>query len=280
MARILVTGATGFVGSAAAQVLKTRGYDLRCVVRTGTVGRLVGLGIGDQVVETPDLFAETADWWSEVAAETDMVLHAAWYVEPGKYLTSGKNVDCLAGTLRIAQGGARAGVGRFVGVGTCFEYDLSPGYLTHTTPLNPTTPYAAAKAAAYLTLREWLPRQGVSFLWARLFYLYGPGEDERRLVSYLHRQLAFGKPVELTRGEQVRDFMDVREAARVLIDELQGPRIGAVNISSGQGITVRALAESIADIYGREDLLHFGVRPDNLTDPPLVVGLRDSGAET
>ena len=279
MARILLTGATGFVGRAAAQVLKARGNDLRCVVRTGTVGRLVGLGISDEVVETPDLFAETSEWWSEVAAETDIVLHAAWYAEPGKYLTSRKNVDCLAGTLRIAQGVARAGVGRFVGVGTCFEYDLSPDYLTHMTPLDPTTPYAAAKAAAYLTLREWLPRQGVSFLWARLFYLYGPGEDERRLVSYLHRQLALGKPVELTRGEQVRDFMDVREAARLLVDELESTRIGAVNISSGQGITVRALAESIADIYDRRDLLHFGARPENLTDPPLVVGLRDSGAE-
>jgi dTDP-6-deoxy-L-talose 4-dehydrogenase (NAD+) len=279
MARILLTGATGFVGSAAVQVLKARGNDLRCVVRTGTVERLAGLGLGDEVVETPDLFAETVDWWSEVAVETDMVLHAAWYAEPGKYLTSGKNIDCLAGTLRMAQGVARAGVGRFVGVGTCFEYDLSPGYLTHTTPLEPTTPYAAAKAAAYLTLREWLPRQGVSFLWARLFYLYGTGEDERRLVSYLHRQLAVGEPAELTRGEQVRDFMDVRDAARVLVDELQGARIGAVNISSGQGITVRALAESIADIYGRRDLLHFGARPENLTDPPLVVGVRDSGTE-
>ena len=279
MARILLTGATGFVGSAAARILKARGDALRCVIRTGSVERLVGLGMGDEVVETQDLFAETADWWSEVAAETDMVLHVAWYAEPGKYLTSGKNVDCLAGTLRMAQGVARAGVGRFVGVGTCFEYDLSPGYLTHMTPLDPTTPYAAAKAAAYLSLREWLPRQGVSFLWARLFYLYGPGEDERRLVSYLHRQLAVGKPVELTRGEQVRDFMDVREAARVLVDELQGARIGAVNISSGQGITVRALAESIADMYGRRDLLHFGTRPENLTDPPLVVGLHDSGAK-
>jgi dTDP-6-deoxy-L-talose 4-dehydrogenase (NAD+) len=91
--------------------------------------------------------------------------------------------------------------------------------------------------------------------------------------------LALGKPVELTRGEQVRDLMDVREAARLLVDELESTRIGAVNISSGQGITVRALAESIADIYDRRDLLHFGARPENLTDPPLVVGLRDSGAE-
>ena len=192
-------------------------------------------------------------------------------------LTSEKNLDCLAGTLALARGAARAGVGRFVGAGTCFEYDLSGGDLAVDTPLDPLTPYAAAKASAFLTLGKWLPAQGVRFLWARLFYLYGEGEDARRLVPYLHQQLAAGEVAELTSGTQVRDFIEVKDAAQLIVSDAFSTREGATNIASGTGITVRELAERIADGYGRRGLLKFGARAENLTDPPRVVGLRDAG---
>ena len=106
-----------------------------------------------------------------------------------------------------------------------------------------------------------------------MFYLYGEGEDERRLAPYLRAKLAAGEPAELSSGQQIRDFLDVREAgehiAALALSEQQGP----VNICSGQPITVRELAERIADETGRRDLLHFGARPDNPFDPPCVLGL-------
>lgn len=269
--RVLLTGATGFVGRALARELAGRQTDLTCVIRSGSAHRLP---VPARTVETPDLFAQDADWWADTCAGADLVLHAAWYAEPGKYLTSPRNLDCLAGTLALAQGAARAEVRRLVGIGTCFEYDLSLGHLPVNTPLDPQTPYAAAKTATFLTLSRWLPQEGVSFLWARLFFLYGEGEDPRRLVPYLHRQLQAGQQAELTEGTQIRDYMEVREAARMIADDALGGVEGATNIASGKGRTVRALAEEIADIYGRRDLLEFGARPQNLTDPPVVVGLR------
>ena len=272
MSRVLLTGATGFVGRAVLADLMAAGHSVKCVIRRGSAERLP---VGAEAVESDDIFAESPDWWAEVCAGTEMILHLAWYAQPGKYLTSEKNLDCLSGTLALARGAARAGVGRFVGAGTCFEYDLSGGHLATDTPLAPLTPYAAAKAAAYQVLNQWLPQAGVSFLWARLFYLYGEGEDPRRLVPYLHQQLAKGEAADLTSGAQVRDFMEVRDAARLLVADALSDRTGASNISSGEGITVRALAEGIADAYGRRDLLNFGARPDNLTDPPVVIGLRD-----
>jgi dTDP-6-deoxy-L-talose 4-dehydrogenase (NAD+) len=190
------------------------------------------------------------------------------------YLQSVKNIDCLTGTLHFAKAAAQAGVRRFVGIGTCFEYDFTEGMLSIQTPLRPSTPYAAAKAAAFMALSQYLPQQGVEFTWCRLFYLYGEGEDERRLVPYLRAKLSAGESADLSSGTQIRDYLDVREAGQMIVEHALGSGQGPVNICSGTPVTVRELAERIADEYGRRDLLRFGARPDNLVDPPCVVGVR------
>lgn len=272
MSRILITGATGFVGLPVAQQLATLGHDITCVIRAGSEARLEGLQA--QIVTCDDLFAQSADWWADQMADIDTVVHLAWYAEPGKYLTSVRNLDCLTGTLAMAKGAAKAGVRRFVGAGTCFEYDLSVGYLSVDTPLAPETPYAAAKVAAFTMLTAWCATAGIEFLWARLFYLYGAREDARRLVPQLHDKLARGVPVDLTRGTALRDYIDVQDAAALLVHDITGAHTGPTNICSGHGVTIRALAEGIADQYGRRDLLNFGAYPENLTDPPVIVGVR------
>ena len=271
---VLLTGATGFVGRQVLRALGERGVQVRAVVRDGKQANLANMGSIETVVTTPDLFAEDAAWWAVVCAGIDTVIHVAWYAEPGKYLQSAKNFDCLAGTLDLAKGAAQAKVRRFVGIGTCSEYDLTGGMLAVSTPLRPTTPYAGAKAAAFIALSQLLPQQDVEFAWCRLFYLYGEGEDSRRLVPYLRVRLAAGEVAELTRGEQVRDFLDVRNAGRMIVDSALSDINGPVNTCSGVPISVRELAEQVADEYGRRDLLKFGVRPDNIFDPPFVVGVK------
>ena len=272
---VLLTGATGFVGRNVMLALADRGAHVRVVVREGTDRRIPGRA-AESVVHTEDLFAESPAWWERVCEGVDTVAHVAWYAEPGKYPQSPKNLDCLAGTLALAKGAAAAGVRRFVGVGTCAEYDLSGGYVSVGAPLAPTTPYAAAKAAAFLALSRYFEQAGIEFAWCRLFYLFGDGEDERRLVPHLHAKLKAGEPADLTSGTQVRDFIDVSEAGRMIADSVLGSGQGPVNVCSGVPITVRALAERIADGYGRRDLLRFGAIPDRAGEPPVVVGIRSA----
>ena len=270
----LLTGATGFVGRQVLRALGERGVRVRVVVRDGKQCQLAYQDGIEAVVTTPDLFVENSDWWANVCMGIDTVVHVAWYAEPGKYLQSTQNLDCLIGTLQLAKGAAQSGVRRFVGIGTCFEYELGGGILSVDTPLRPLTPYAGTKAAAFIALSQWLPSQNVRFAWCRLFYLYGEGEDARRLVPYLRTKLAAGEPAELTSGNQIRDFLDVREAGRMIVETALGDRQGPVNICSCDPVTVRQLAEQVADEYGRRDLLRFGARADNLTDPSCVVGGR------
>ena len=274
--RVLVTGATGFVGRQVLDYLATQDVYLTVIVREGKQSLFTNNPAVHDIITTVDLFAETSEWWADVMQGIDTLVHVAWYAEPGLYLQSSKNLDCLQGTLCMAKGAIQAGVRRFVGIGTCFEYDLSYGMLSTETPLKPLTPYAGAKAAAYMSLTPALAANGIEFVWCRLFYLYGKGEDVRRLVPYLREKLAAGEPAELTSGNQIRDFIDVSEAARLIGDVALGIVQGSVNICSGIPITVKQLAEDIADEYGRRDLLKFGARPDNLIDPLCVVGLRES----
>lgn len=273
MITILLTGATGFVGRQIFNAFNKSQVRIVPVVRTGKESSFQNQPSVGRIVCSPDIFKESAKWWAEQCKGIDVVIHAAWYAEPGKYLQSSRNIDCLIGSLNLAKGAVIAGVKRYVGIGTCFEYDLSAGVLSTDTPLNPLTPYASAKAALYMGLSQWLPEQSVDFAWCRLFYLFGEGEDERRLVPYLHKQLAKREAVELTSGKQIRDFLDVSEAGRIIAEVAIGEQRGPINVCSGEPITVRQLAEQIADTYRRRDLLKFGSRPDNLTDPPCVLGV-------
>jgi nucleoside-diphosphate-sugar epimerase len=273
MTRVLITGANGFVGCQIIRALDTMGIDLIPVVREGKSHEVSTIANVEKIITSKDLFLEDEDWWEAQCKDVDVVIHAAWYVEAGKYQDSSKNIDCLIGSLNLARGAAKAGVDRFLGLGTCAEYDQSQRELTVDTPLKPLTTYAAAKASLFTTLSQWFPMQSIDFAWIRLFYLYGEGEDQRRLVPYVRSQILKGDYVNLTSGQQVRDFMDVAEVGKIIAEISLTDQIGPINICSGIPITVRQLVENIADEYGRKDLLRFGAREDNPFDPPSVIGV-------
>ncbi|WJV68624.1 NAD(P)-dependent oxidoreductase [Pectobacteriaceae bacterium CE70] len=273
MKRVLVTGSTGFVGRHIIGALQKYPVKVRAIVRTGKAEKLSDFPCIDEIVETENLFTEDESWWADAAQNVDIVIHSAWYAEPGKYVNSVENINCLTGTLTMAKGCITAGVNRFVGLGSCAEYDTSFGFLSVNTPLKPTVIYTDAKASAYLTLSHWLPESGVEFVWCRLFYLFGDGEDKRRFIPYLHSKLAAGEKADLSSGNQIRDYLNVTDAGQMIVDAAMQGKTGAVNICSGIPVTIKQLAESIADEYNRRDLLNFGARPDNLIDPPCIVGI-------
>ncbi len=270
---VLLTGASGFVGRQVLSALSANGVKVRLVLRKKQLLSELAIPAAESIRYSPNIFQESLEWWKTTCEGVDMVIHCAWYAEPGKYLHSSLNLDCLIGTLNFAKAAALAGVRRFVGIGTCFEYDLSCGRLSIETPLLPKSPYAAAKVAAYTALSQWASISNLEFAWCRLFYLFGENEDQRRLVSHLHAQLKQNLPVQLTSGTQIRDFLDVKLAGQKIVEVALSKHVGPKNICSGAPITVRSLAESIADKYGRRDLLLFGARKDDPNDPKMVVGV-------
>ena len=270
---ILVTGALGFVGRHVISSLLPKDCSLRLIVREGKGVEVFSMWPDAEIIETKDMFSESTSWWELQCANVDIVLHLAWFTEVGQYLESTKNFDCLIGSLNLACAATKAGVTRFVGIGTCFEYDLTMGVVSINSPLKPTTIYATSKVALYLTLKKLLASANIKFSWCRIFYLYGEGEDDRRLVPYLHGCLKQGIQANLSTGKQIRDYMNVSDVGRMIAKLALSEGAGTFNLCSGNPVTVRQLAENIADLYERRDLLCFGSRPDDPDDPHCVVGI-------
>jgi nucleoside-diphosphate-sugar epimerase len=156
-----------------------------------------------------------------------------------------------------------------VGVGTCFEYDTSVGTLSETSPTRPQTLYAAAKLALH-TVLEQMRTDGMGVTWARLFYLYGPMEDARRLVPSVVRALLAGEPAAISPGQQVRDFLHVEDVAAALATLGQQNLDGVFNIGSGEPVTVAEVALTLGRLCGRESLVRIGARPYAPGDPMYV----------
>lgn len=203
-------------------------------------------------------------------ARPEICFHLAWYVEPGEYLTSLQNIPLLAASLNLASRLTEAGCRRLVATGTCFEYDTRLGYLSEESRLEPRSLYAASKLGLQLTLEQLGVVTGLRVAWARLFYQFGPFEDPRRLVPSVVRSLLASETVNVTAGEQVRDFLHIEDVALALWGIGRSDLVGPVNVGSGHPVTVAEIVTTIGGILGRRELIALGARPYDVSDPVFV----------
>jgi len=166
----------------------------------------------------------------------------------------------------------QGGCGQILGAGTCAEYAPSREALREDSPAKPETLYAAAKFSCGLLGRQLAEHAKVTFAWGRIFYPYGPGEDERRLVSSASLSLLRGKPFAASQGEQGRDYLHVEDVALAFCIMLEKKAEGVYNVSSGESVSVRGLLEMIGNLTGRGNLIQFGSRPGPTWDPPFILG--------
>jgi nucleoside-diphosphate-sugar epimerase len=257
MKRVLVTGGSGFVGRHVVPLLTGAGWDVVTVRRA------------DADLRNP---AESAALVDRV--KPSHVLHLAWNAQHGQYWTAPDNEQWVDGTVAMARAFAARGGRRFVAAGTCAEYDwtsLSGPCTEDITPVLPRTIYGRAKLRACQGIARALDEARISWSWGRLFFLYGPGEDERRLVPSVVRALRSGQRAKVSAGTQVRDFLHVSDAALAFAALLDGNLPGPVNIGSGVPVTIREIVESLARFAGRPDAVDFGAVPMREGDPPLLV---------
>ena len=268
--KVLLTGATGFIGSHVARELLRAGCDLHAVVRESSdLWRIRDIASNLQLVKC-DLLDEGELARHLERIRPEMCIHLAWYGEPGKYLTSTVNLEMLQASIRLALNLSRLGCRRFVGAGTCFEYELTGDYLSETSRTNPSTMYAASKLALALVLEQLANTSDMDVAWTRIFYQYGPAEDDRRLVPSVVLPLLSGREALTTKGEQIRDYLHVEDVASAIWAVAASDLSGPVNVGSGRPMAVRKIVTTLGEIAGRPELVRLGALPYRDSDPMFV----------
>jgi nucleoside-diphosphate-sugar epimerase len=267
-ARVLVTGASGFIGMHCLQPLLAAGHEVVATFRSKQPPAIDGVTWVESDLLRP---GEPEALLSRL--RPGLLLHAAWYVEPGKMIEAEDNLRWTAASLELLRQFRAHGGKRCVFVGSCYEYDWRYGYCSEDfTPTRPDTLYGAAKVALSTAMLQYCKSVGLSGAWARLFFLYGPHENPRRLVPAVILSLLRGEPAKSSHGLQVRDYMHVQDAAEGVVALLQSAVVGAYNIASGNVTTIRTIVQRIGHIVGRPELLQIGALPARANDLPLVVG--------
>ncbi len=267
MPRIVVTGASGFVGRQTLAPLVARGFEVHAV------GRNAGLSVAGVTWHRLDLLEEPALPFLADLRATHL-LHGAWTTQHGVYWSSPDNARWVEASQALFTAFADCGGTDIVGVGSCAEYDWvrsDDRPWRESDPCRPATIYGRAKLDLSVWLEAFARERGLRQAWARLFFLFGEGEDPARLVPYLLRCAVSGEVARCTSGYQVRDFIDTQACGERLAVLAASGLSGAVNIGSGQGISVRDVAAMIEVATGKTLVCDFGAVPDRAGDPPSIV---------
>jgi nucleoside-diphosphate-sugar epimerase len=268
--KVLLTGITGFIGSHVARQLVETDDEIYGLAREGSNHwRIEDIEASLKLVQA-DLADDKALEGVLTSLKPDVILHMAWFAEPGVYIHSMQNVDMLTGSLRLAALAARSGCKYFMGIGTCFEYDLSYGYLSESTPVKPQSIYAGSKLAFKFILDQIGRTTGIETAWVRLFYQYGAYEDKRRVVPAVITSLLSNQTQKLTAGEQIRDYLHVEDVASAIAAIFHKRVTGEVNIGSDKPVSIRDLTLKIGALLGRTELLDYGAIPYNPDDPMYI----------
>ena len=271
--KVLVTGAGGFIGSQVVQQLVAAGNDVAAIVRPGgSTTRLAQAG--DRIKTITGDLARPEGWRDQVLAwRPDACIHTAWYAEPGVYLESPINLEAVRYSLDLLEVLGAAGCRSVVMAGTCFEYDFGSGaVLREDSPTRPRTLYAACKLALGIIAEQRARQLGIGLAWGRVFYVYGPFEDERRLVPALMLALLEGREFLASPGSLIRDYMHVTDVAGGLVAMATSGASGVFNICSSEPVTMKSLMTKIAEIAGRRELLKLGARPERENEPASISG--------
>lgn len=278
--KLFVTGSTGFIGSHFLNTALAAGHDVIALRRSkNSKPRVPIIERSEQQTTGNDqpqstgrlhwLTKQITDVTVEDLAGCDVLVHLAAHTPNVPYDTL---ENCLYWNMMVPIGlfrrAAEAATTRIVAAGSCFEYGRSGGryeFIPPDAPLEPTQTYPASKAAASVAFYQLAVELNLRLSIHRIFQVFGEGEAESRLWPSLRRAALAGEDLEMTSGEQVRDFVPVEEVARQLLDSCMTESDSGmpliVNLGTGNPQTLRAFAERWWQHWSASGTLIFGAEP-------------------
>lgn len=240
--RVMVTGATGFVGQHVVNELLARGHVVVAIARD--IKRAREMPWFDRVEFIQCDLHEGFKPLLQPECLPNAIVHLAWPGLPNyrDFFHISKN---LPADLAFLEAAVNSGVPHLLVAGTCLEYGMQYGPLTEELETSPTTPYGFAKDALRKALQLLQKERPFTLQWMRLFYMYGEGQNKNSLLAQLDRAIDEGQPVfNMSMGDQLRDYLPIQDVAKNFAIVLENPHCqGVINCCSGLPVSVFDLVQ-------------------------------------
>lgn len=259
---ILITGASGFIGSHITRQLLSRGHKVHLILREPMNAWRIHDLLDQCTVIKSDLenLFEQKNILKKLSI--DCVIHSAWRGVSGADRNSNiqlKNLDDLIIILELVKD---LGIKNFVGIGSQAEYGPQTGKISEHQITNPTTLYGILKLAAYQIAKKYSIENGFRFAWMRVFSSYGPMDHDYWLIPSLIKDLLSGLPPQTTLAEQKWDYIFITDLADAIIRVCENNQAnGIFNLGSGYTVKLKNLIEDIQKQINKNIKINFGAIP-------------------
>lgn len=258
--KVLVTGATGFVGQHVVERLLSRGHTVVAVARDAARASQHAWFAQVEFVAC-DLHQDYSPVL-QTGKLPDAIVHLAWPGLPNyrDFFHLSRN---LPADLAFLEAAVAAGVKQLMVAGTCLEYGMQYGPLTEEQETLPGTPYGLAKDALRKSLQMLRAKQPFTLQWMRLFYMHGRGQNPGSLLAQLDRAIeAQQAAFNMSMGDQLRDYLPVERVAANFVRALEHPEVeGVINCCSGKPVSVLDLVQQRCRERGSSITLNRGHYP-------------------
>lgn len=276
MNKILVTGATGFIGNYVVERLVETGYHV--VASSSSIesaSQYSWFKKVEYIEFNIDKFCSQENYFHYFSAP-DRLIHLAWKGLPN-YNQPFHLVENRPANLQLISNLVQNGLRDVTVAGTCFEYGMQEGSLSESMAVSPQNYYARAKFGLYKDLQGLNSAFDFNLKWLRLFYMWGAGQNAKSLIPQLEKALIDGKSsFDMSPGDQLRDFLHVEEvAAKIIKASLQQDVLGVINVCSGEPQTVQMFVEKFLAQRGKSLKLNLGAYPYADYEPMHFWGCND-----
>ncbi len=268
--RVLLTGASGFLGRYVLRSLQQQGIQTVVLGRRRPPECLEADFIQADLLTSPNLAALVQ------ASRASHLLHLAWFAEHGVYWTSPLNLRWVDASVRLVKAFCAHGGQQVVLAGSCAEYDWAEGYCREDhTSLQAATLYGTAKDATRRLVMAICAQHQVPCAWGRVFLPFGAGEGVQRLIPSLISVFRGQRPAFGVNASAYRDFLHASDVAQAFVTLLTRGASGAFNVSSGQPTLLADLVSTLANLLGADAQAVLDLATTGVGEPRLLVGAND-----
>lgn len=260
--KVLVTGATGFIGDHVINTLLKRG-PVTIIASSSSAAKASKKGwFGKVEFVEHDIHAPATGNLFDLFKRPDAMIHLAWGSLSN--FKSEEHVSTVLPAHRAFLGNLlHNGLKDLTCIGSCLEYGLQEGELSEEMESRPTIAYPIAKNLLREELEVLRKELSFSFKWIRLFYMYGEGQNPKSILPLLEQALERHDPeFNMSGGEQERDYLPVSTISENIVTlALQQHTEGIINCSSGVPITVKQLVLNYLQEKQKSIKLNLGYYP-------------------